>query len=109
MGKVSELLQASLTASDVSQRFLSGSPRALEKGSGGRSGQEMSVFLWDLQAGNLRDDLSLGEGLTLWRHLHHLLFLGVEISPQMLLFVASSWESYWINLVGPHDLCHGQN
>lgn len=52
-GKVSELLQASLMVSDVSQRFPPECPRTLEKGSGvRRSGLEMGVFQWDLQAGN---------------------------------------------------------
>lgn len=68
MGKVSELLQASLMVSDVSRGFLPECPRTLEKGSGvRRSGLEVGVLPrvvanspWELQAGNSQGWVELG-------------------------------------------------
>lgn len=97
VGKASELLQALLMASEVPWGFLLACPRTLEKGSGARrSGLEVGVLPWVVAApGSSRlaipkDGLSTKGGLTPWSHLHHLLFLGVESPPHLMLFVGSS-------------------
>lgn len=68
VGKVSELLQASLIASDLSRGFLSECPGTLEKGSSARrSGLEAGGLPWvavsspwELQAGNSQGWVELG-------------------------------------------------
>lgn len=91
MGKVSDLLQASLMVSDFSQDLGKGLRHEEEwAGSGcpSASGCEKPLGApgWDFP----RMGSSLEGGLTPWSQLHRLLFWAVESLPQLMFFVGSS-------------------